>query len=568
MAQPSYIHVGGIHDVESFRRQLAARQIEIPCDDKLISGDASPLAQPIYIDNKKIGNRIAAQPMEGWDGTADGRPTELTFRRWERFGASGAKLIWGGEAVAVRHDGRANPNQLTINKHSTDDLLRLRETLVTTHNQATGCVSDLMIGLQLTHSGRYSRPNAHDRSEPKIVYHHPILDHRLGITPDHPVLSDEELKNIIADFHDAALVAAQAGFDFIDVKHCHGYLGHELLSAHTRAGEFGGSFENRTRFLREIANAVRAASPSLGIAVRFSAFDMVPFRKPSLAETCGVPEPVDGLLPYRWAFGVNVDTPLEPDLTEPIKFLSLLRDIGVKLVNISAGSPYYNPHIQRPAFYPPSDGYSSPEDPLAGVARQMRVTRELKQQFPDLVFVGSAYSYLQEFLPYVAQVAISDGWTDFVGVGRMLLSYPSLLLDVIQGRPLQRKLVCRTFSDCTTAPRAGFATEEPYIVVDLDHACRQQQVGEGWFKNVTEVPTQAISMSIRQILKSREILCIVPDARKTQAVKASVELDVNPMHPASILQTHESVTAVPRRGIVVGIRTGPRPAIAPSSSLL
>jgi 2,4-dienoyl-CoA reductase-like NADH-dependent reductase (Old Yellow Enzyme family) len=311
-----------------------------------------------------------------------------------------------------------------------------------------------MIGLQLTHSGRYSRPNAHGRPEPKIVYHHPILDSRLGINSEYPVLTDQELKEIIEDFHEAAVVAAHAGFDFVDIKHCHGYLGHELLSAHTREGEFGGSFENRTWFLREITKAVRAANPPLSIAVRFSAFDMIPFRKAS-GETCGVPESIDDLLPYRWAFGVNVDDPIQPDLREPIRFLTLLRELGVKLVNISAGSPYYNPHIQRPAFYPPSDGYSSPEDPVTGVARQMWVTRELKQQFPELIVVGSAYSYLQDFLPYVAQAAIREGWTDFIGLGRMLLAYPSILLDVIHGRPFQRKLVCRTFSDCTTAPRAG-----------------------------------------------------------------------------------------------------------------
>lgn len=452
--QPSYLHLGGLRDIEGFRRYLAERQINIPCDNSLISGSISPLAQPIEVTGIKVGNRIAAQPMEGWDGTADGRPTELTFRRWERFGASGAKLIWGGEAVAVRHDGRANPNQLLINKHSRDDLSRLRESLVSAHKQAVGSDSDLIIGLQLTHSGRYSRPNVHHRAEPKIVYHHPILDTRLDINPEHPVLTDRELKDIIDDFYEAAVIAAQAGFDFVDIKHCHGYLGHELLSAHTREGDFGGSFENRTRFLREITNAVRSASPALSIAVRFSAFDMIPFRKASL-ETGGTPETTDGLLPYRWAFGVNVNNPIKPDLSEPIQFLSLLRDLGVRLVNVSAGSPYYNPHIQRPAYYPPSDGYSSPEDPLEGVARQMEVTRELKRQFPELIVVGSAYSYLQEFLPYVAQAAIREGWTDFAGVGRMMLAYPSMLLDVIQGRTLQRKLVCRTFSDCTTAPRAG-----------------------------------------------------------------------------------------------------------------
>jgi len=393
--------------------------------------------------------------MEGWDGTADGRPTELTFRRWERFGASGAKLIWGGEAVAVRHDGRANPNQLVINQHSQDDLSRLRETLVAAHKRATGFDSDLLIGLQLTHSGRYSRPNAHNRPEPKILYHHPILDKRLNIPANYPVLTDSEVREIVNDFCKAATIAAQAGFDFVDIKHCHGYLGHELLSAHTRDGEFGGSFENRTRFLHEIAHAIRDASPTLAIAVRLSAFDTIPFRKDASAEQCGAPESTYGLIPFRWGFGVNSENPLEPDTREPIKFLSLLRELDVQLVNISGGSPYYNPHIQRPASYAPSDGYFAPEDPLAGVARQMRITRELKRQFPELVIVGSAYSYLQEFLPYVAQAAIREGWTDCVGLGRMLLAYPSLLLDVIEGRPLRRKSVCRTFSDCTSAPRAG-----------------------------------------------------------------------------------------------------------------
>jgi NADPH2 dehydrogenase len=452
--QPSYKHLGGLRDIESFRRYLTERQINIPCDNTLISGRISPLAQPIDIGGTKVGNRIAAQPMEGWDGTAAGRPTQLTFRRWERFGGSGAKLIWGGEAVAVRHDGRANPNQLVINKHSLDDLSRLRETLVAAHKRSAGSDTDLVVGLQLTHSGRYSRPNAHDRPEPKILYHHPILDSRLGIPANYPVITDQELKEIIEDFHNAAVIAKQAGFDFVDLKHCHGYLGHELLSAHRRPGDFGGCLENRTRFLREIVSAIRATDSTLAIAVRVSAFDTIPFRKQSSSPS-GAPEVTDDVLPYHWGFGVNVDNPLEPDLSEPIEFLKLLRGLGVKLVNISAGSPYSNPHIQRPAFYPPSDGYASPEDPLAAVARQMQVTRELKQQFPELVVVGSAYSYLQEFLPYVAQAAIRESWTDCVGVGRMLLAYPSLLLDVIEGRTLQRKSVCRTFSDCTTAPRAG-----------------------------------------------------------------------------------------------------------------
>ncbi len=190
MNERSYLHLGGIRDVETFRRHLRDLHIHIPCDVEMISGEASPLGQPLRSDSIHLGNRFAIQPMEGWDGTADGRPTELTFRRWRRFGSSGAKLIWGGEAVAVSYDGRANPNQLAINKHASLDLYELREALVAEHQRSIGSVANLMIGLQLTHSGRYSRPNLKDRLEPRILYRHPILDKRLGIPNDYPLLTD------------------------------------------------------------------------------------------------------------------------------------------------------------------------------------------------------------------------------------------------------------------------------------------------------------------------------------------------------------------------------------------
>src|SRR4029450_11044284 len=135
----------------------------------------------------------------------------------------------------------------------------------------------------------------------------------------------------------------------------------------------------------------------------------------------GVPEPFTHLLPYRWGFAVNASNPVEPDLTEAVQFLSLLGELVRALVNISAGSPYYNPHVQRPALYPPSDGYLPPEDPLTGVARQMEATARLKADFPGLVFVGSGYSYLQEWLPHVARAAVREGWVDAVGLGRMTL---------------------------------------------------------------------------------------------------------------------------------------------------
>jgi 2,4-dienoyl-CoA reductase-like NADH-dependent reductase (Old Yellow Enzyme family) len=454
------VRVASLKDVDRFKGHLRSLNVEIPCDREIARGDESILLRPITCGRFNIRNRIAVQPMEGWDGTPDGKPSEHTIRRWRRFGRSGAGLIWGGEAVAVCHAGRANPNQLVMADHTLQGLEQLRKVLVEEYRSLTGSNGDPVIGLQLTHSGRYSKPNAQRRNEPQILYRHPILDKRLGLAADHAVLSDGEIARIIEDFHRAAASAAKLGFDFVDVKHCHGYLGHEFLSAHTRPGPYGGSFENRTRFLREVVQGVRALAPEMDIGVRLSAFDSVAFRPDPQRSVVGhpgpgIPEEHSELLPYRWGFGVNAQDPKEMDLAETFRFVSLLEELGIRLVNLTAGSPYYNPHIQRPALYPPSDGYRPPEDPLVGVARQMEAARKIKERFPNLVFVGTGFSYLQEFLPLVAQGAVRERWTDLVGLGRMVLSYPEILWDALQGKTLERKLICRTFSDCTTAPRNG-----------------------------------------------------------------------------------------------------------------
>jgi 2,4-dienoyl-CoA reductase-like NADH-dependent reductase (Old Yellow Enzyme family) len=460
MSARPILRLGTVKNVSGFQQHLQSLGLTIPCDHELLTGAESPLRQPLVRGDIKIGNRIVVHPMEGWDGSLDGNPSDHTVRRWQRFGRSGAKLIWGGEAVAVSHEARANPNQLVAAAHTEQGLARLRATLIEEHRLTAGSDDGLLIGLQLTDSGRYSRPNAHGRPEPRILYHHPFLDRRLGLTADFPVLSDAEIEVIIESFHKAALLAWELGFDFVDIKHCHGYLGHEFLSAHTRAGRYGGSFENRTRFLREVVEGIGSAAPQLKIAVRLSAIDSVPFH-PDPAKSFngklgpGIPEPYEHDVPYRWGFGVNALDPTESDLNEPVRFLALLEQLGIRLVNITAGSPYYNPHLQRPALYPPSDGYSPPEDPLFSVARQMEATRRLKQQFPHMIFVGTGYSYLQDFLPHVAQAALREGWVDMVGLGRMVLTYPELLWDASDGRSIERKRICRTFSDCTTAPRKG-----------------------------------------------------------------------------------------------------------------
>ena len=445
----NYPRVSKLKTADDFRQHVESLGIELPFDEELQTGPDSPLAQSIESTAGTIGNRFSILPMEGWDGTTDGQPTDLTRRRWKNFGLSGAKLIWGGEAVAVKPEGRANPNQLMINDSTLGGLEELRTILVDAHQDSFGSTDDLVVGLQLTHSGRFARPNRKDLLEPRTAYRHPVLDKRFNVDPDSAILSDDELKKLIDDFIASAKLAAKIGFQFVDVKHCHGYLGHELLSGFDRAGEFGGSFENRTKFLRDIVAGIRAEAPSLQIGIRLSVFDYSPFEPGP--DGTGVPS-ASGDYPY--AFGGD-GTPEGMNLTEPMDFLKLLQKLNIDLLCTTVGSPYYNPHIQRPAIFPPSDGYQPPEDPLVGVARQIDAVAKLKAQFPDLIMISSGLSYLQEWLPNVGQYLVRNGMTDSLGLGRMVLSYPELPADALAGNVMQRKKVCRTFSDCTTAPRNG-----------------------------------------------------------------------------------------------------------------
>jgi 2,4-dienoyl-CoA reductase-like NADH-dependent reductase (Old Yellow Enzyme family) len=436
---------------EALRAHLSAIGVELPFDDVLEAPQDSPLAQPLEVAGRRLGNRLAILPMEGWDGTRDGRPSDLVRRRWQRFGASGAKLVWGGEAVAVRPDARANPHQLVSSEASSEGLAELRLGLVGEHERCHGTSDDLLVGLQLTHSGRWSRPAG--EPAPRVAYRNPVLDARAGVTSDAALLSDGELDELVGDFAAAARRAQQAGFGFVDVKHCHGYLAHELLSARERPGRYGGDFTGRTRFLRKVVTAIHGAAPSLPIGVRLSVFDFRPFRPG--AGNRGEPVPWEG--PWRCAFGADEDG-LEVELAEPSRLLTLLQELGVELVCTTAGSPYLTPHIQRPAYFPPSDGYGPPEDPLVGVARQIAATAELKRRHPGLVLVGSGYSYLQEWLPHVAQRVVRSRGADAIGLGRLALCYPELPADLLSGRRLAAQRWCRTFSDCTTAPRHGLVS--------------------------------------------------------------------------------------------------------------
>jgi len=446
---------------EAFRSHVNSLGIEIPCEDEIVT-EGSPIGEKLAgltINGKTIGNRIALHPMEGWDGTTEGRATNPMRRRWRRFGESGAKLIYGCEAMAVRPDGRANPNQLIISEESRGDLIELREILLKAHRERYGYIDDLAIGFQLTHSGRFCRPNDKFTYEPKIAYRHPILDEKFMVKSDENLMTDDEVEVLIGDFVQAARVAKEVGADFVDIKHCHGHLLHEFLGAYSRPGVFGGSFENRTRILREIVAGIRAEGNDIDLAVRLSTFDMVPHRPdPAQSQTgklgSGIPEKHAASYPYQ--FGVNHEDPTQIDLTEAFEFVKLCCELGIKLLNSSAGSPYYTPHLQRPAAYPPSDGYQPPYDPLVDVARQIDGVRQLKARLPEgMAVIASGLSYLQEYLPHVCQALLREGWTDMVGLGRVVLSYPTIFDDAMKQGKTDKRYVCRTFSDCTTAPRNG-----------------------------------------------------------------------------------------------------------------
>lgn len=448
--KPQYPRIAQLKTVSDITNYLTVNDIELPFDEILLPPADSLFSRKISLKSgKTIGNSLCILPMEGWDGTPDGKPSAFTRARWVKFAVSGAKLLFGCEAVAVCHAGKANPNQLVINEANFPDFVSLRKLVLDKHTEAFGSTDGLLIGLQLTHSGRFCKPNSKKQFEPKILYAHPFLNQRFGVDANYPALTDDEIDTIIGQYVNAAVLAQRAGFDFVDIKHCHGYLGHEFLSAVNRPGRYGGSFENRTRFLRNIVAGIKVAAPGLEMGIRLSAFDLLPFKKGP--DNTGQPETTTG---YPFAFGGQTDG-LTIDLTEPKLFLELAQSLGIQMICISGGSPYYNPHLMRPAMFPPSDGYLPPEDPLLGVKRQLDVTHELKKAFPELVIIGSGYSYLQDWLPNVAQAVLRTGMADSVGFGRMVLSYPTMPADMIAGRPLTRNMICRTFSDCTTAPRNG-----------------------------------------------------------------------------------------------------------------
>ena len=420
--------------------------------DLRFSDDLGPLFRPIGIGSLRAGNALCVQPMEGCDGTLEGTPDELTFRRYRRFGAGGAKLIWG-EAVAVVEEGRANPRQLWLHDGNASVFEQMLRECRQAHRQEFGDDSDLVVGLQLTHSGRYSY------RRPLLVVHDPCLDPRTvidratGKTADdsYPLLEDDYLARLPDHYVRAARLAREVGFQFVDVKQCHRYLLNELLAARTRPGRFGGSLDNRTRLAREIFGRIRAEVPGLVLGTRLNLFDSIPWRKQAGSDEA---EPCPCSAPVLTSWGTCQDDPHQPDLSEPKQWVATMIELGLAILNASLGNPYASPHLIRPFEYPPPDGYQSPEHPLRGVDRHFRLAEELQRTFPRLPVVGSGYSYLQEFAGQAAAANVRDGRVTFAGFGRATLAQPDFARQLQQTGKLDRKRVCRTFSYCTALMRS------------------------------------------------------------------------------------------------------------------
>ncbi len=414
-------------DLEALQAELAKLGISLP-----ICEDVPVLGTPLGIGKLTAPNRLLIQPMEGFDSAPDGSPGPLSFRRYARYAEGGAGTIWF-EATAVLHEARSNPRQLVLHAGSVHEFRRL--VAATRQAAREACGHEIITILQLTHSGRYSKP--HGIPRPMIAHRSPVLDPKHGLPPDYPLVSDDYLDRLQEIYVEAARLAREAGFDGVDVKACHRYLVSELLASHTREGKYGGPLENRSRFLRETVAKIREHVPDLLVTTRINVFDAIP---------------------YPYGFGVSRDEPMRPDLAEPLEVVRGLRDLGLAMVNVTIGNPYYQPHFGRPYDRPIVGGTVPEEHPLEGVARLAELARAMQEGLSDLPVVATGFSWLRHLLPYVAAGLIQGGHAALVGLGRMAFAYPDAPRDILRTGRMEPAKTCITCSGCSQIMRDGAMT--------------------------------------------------------------------------------------------------------------
>ncbi len=416
-----------LKDLHDLREELLTLGLELPIDE-----DLSVLAEPVKIGPLTAPNRLAVHPMEGFDATPDGAPGELSFRRYGRYAQGGFGLIWF-EATAVMQEARSNPGQLWLHEDNVDVYRRLVEQTRQKAKDAMG--HNVVLIIQLTHAGRYSKPTGTAR--PLIAHHSKVLDPQHNLPPDYPLVTDDYLDKLQDTYVQAAALAARAGFDGVDVKSCHRYLVSELLASHTRQGKYGGTFEDRTRLLRETLARIADDVHDVFITTRMNVYDAIR---------------------YPYGFGVDWDDPQKPDLSEPIELIRQLKELGIELINVSIGNPYFNPHIGRPYDRPTAGSDVPDEHPLAGVVRFLGITRKIQQAFPDLPVIGGGYSWLRGLMPQVAAGVVRAGGATLVGQGRGAFAYPDSVRDILETGRMDPQKVCVACSGCTQIMRDGAKT--------------------------------------------------------------------------------------------------------------
>jgi NADPH-dependent glutamate synthase beta subunit-like oxidoreductase/2,4-dienoyl-CoA reductase-like NADH-dependent reductase (Old Yellow Enzyme family) len=435
-----------LRDLDLLKAELSDVGLSLPIDENV-----GILGEPTAIGAWQALNRFAIQPMEGFDADADGTPGELSFRRYCRYAKGGSGLIWF-EATAILHEARSNSHQFWLHEGNVDVYARLVEATRNAARETFGAGHELVLLIQLTHSGRYSKPDGDPR--PMIAHHSAVLDPRHSLPPDFPLVTDEYLDRLQDTYVAAARLAAQAGFDGVDVKSCHRYLVSELLASFTREGRYGGSLENRSRLLREVLSRIATEVSGIFITTRMNVYDAIP---------------------YPYGFGADRDDFRVPDLREPIEVVAQLCKLGIPLLNVTIGNPYYNPHYGRP-FDRPVVGFDPPDEhPLAAVARFIQITRQVQEAFRDLPVVASGYTWLRHLMPYVASGVIRSGGATLIGQGRGAFAYPDSPKDVLATGRMDPRKTCITCSGCTQIMRDGTMTG--CVVRDREIYAEQYKLG-------------------------------------------------------------------------------------------
>ncbi len=404
-------------------------------DTLRFSEDISVLHTPLTLPNgATLPNRFVVHPMEGFDSLPNGAPGELAFRRYRRYAEGGFGLIWF-EATAVLFEARSNPCQLWLND---DNWTVFRDLVAATKKAGRDAhgVEPMMV-IQLTHSGRYSRPLGYP--QPLIAHHSRFLDPIHHLTPDYPLVSDEYLDQLQRHFVHAAQLAEKAGFDGIDLKGCHRYLMAELLASYTRTNSrYGGeALENRSRLMRETLAAIRRETSRIFVTTRMNATDE---------------------MPYPYGFGMAHDGSMNVDLTETLDYIRQLRQFDMPFINVTIANPYYQPFYGRPFDIPVIGTPASPEHPMTGVARFLAIVAQVQRANPGFPIIATGYTWLRQFAPNAAAASILNGEASLVGFGRGSFAYPDMPADLARNGHLTPSKCCITCSRCTQIMRDGAHT--------------------------------------------------------------------------------------------------------------